>query len=102
MENLTKKKEVCVSLQSLYETGKELSDTTTYIQKDTDGELEWFDLHSKLGGVLCMDGEECEIVSIDNDFVTLLNREGDENTEFIFSKDEFEIATFTKLADVSQ
>lgn len=100
MENLTKTKEVCVSLKSLYETGKELSDTAIFIQKDTDGELEWFDLHSRFGGILCMDGEVCEIVSIDNGLVTLLNKDGEEENEFTLNIEEFEMATYKKLSDV--
>lgn len=32
-----------------------------YIQKETDGDKEWFDLKTN-NGTLCMDGETCELI----------------------------------------
>lgn len=61
-----------------------------YIQKETDGDKEWFDLKTN-SGTPCMDGEICELIEETNDYVIL--QEEDERIPFKLSKREFEIAS---------
>lgn len=60
-----------------------------YIQKETDGCSEWFDLKSD-EGTPCMDGETCELVEETEEYVVL--REVDEKILFKLSQREFKIA----------
>lgn len=60
-----------------------------YIQKETDGDKEWFDLKTD-NGTPCMDGEICELVETTKDYVVL--QEETEQIPFKLSIEEFEIA----------
>lgn len=60
-----------------------------YIQKETDGDKEWFDLKTD-DGTPCMDGETCELIEESEDYVIL--QEEDERIPFKLSRREFEIA----------
>ena len=60
-----------------------------YIQKETDGDNEWYDLKND-NGTPCMDGETCELVEITKDYVIL--QEETEQIPFKLSREEFEIA----------
>lgn len=60
-----------------------------YIQKETDGDKEWFDLKTD-NGTPCMDGETCELIEETENYVVL--QEEDEQIPFKLSKKEFEIA----------
>lgn len=60
-----------------------------YIQKETDGDKEWFDLKTD-NGTPCMDGETCELLKETEDYVVL--QEKDEQIPFKLSRKEFEIA----------
>ena len=85
---------VTVKVSELYKVGKALTSSELYIGHETDNGEEWFDLISESKGVVCMDGEECEVVKIDNDGKVLLrNNEGETETEFVLSEREFYVAT---------
>lgn len=60
-----------------------------YIQKETDGDKEWFDLKTD-NGTPCMNGETCELLKETENYVVL--QEKDEQIPFKLSKQEFEIA----------
>ena len=60
-----------------------------YIQKETDGDKEWFDLKTD-NGTPCMDGETCELIEETENYVVL--QEEDEQIPFKLSRKEFEIA----------
>lgn len=60
-----------------------------YIEKEIDGDTEYFDLKTD-NGTPCMDGEVCELLEETDDYVVL--QELDEQIPFKLSKKEFEIA----------
>jgi hypothetical protein len=92
-----KNKKVTVCLEVLfnrltgYDTEEDYVPTEYgYIQKEVDGEDEWFDLKTDKG-TPCMDGETCEILQETEDYVLL--QEEREQIPFKLSRKEFEIAT---------
>lgn len=60
-----------------------------YIQKETDGDQEWFDLKTDKG-TPCMDGETCNLLKETKEYVVL--QEETERIPFKLSRREFEIA----------
>lgn len=60
-----------------------------YIQKETDGDKEWYDLKTD-NGTPCMDGEICELLEETDNYVVL--QEEDEQIPFKLSRKEFEVA----------
>lgn len=60
-----------------------------YIQKETEGDKEWFDLKTD-NGTPCMDGKVCELIDESADYVVL--KEENEQIPFKLSRSEFEIA----------
>lgn len=60
-----------------------------YIQKEIDGDKEWFDLKND-EGTPCMNGEVCEIIEEADQYIVL--KEIDEQIPFKLSKREFNIA----------
>lgn len=88
-------KTVCISIKLLYnEFGENL--TFCKIKFTPKGEenehCEYYDLQDNNGNILCMDGEECEILDSSNN-VVLKNLNGEISTEFILSNKEYLIAT---------
>lgn len=84
------KNTVCLSVKALhYKYGENLTHCT--ISTEDDG---YFDLQTLGVGTVCMDGEECEVVKNDGFDVTLVNREGESDYEFLLTKEEFEVASF--------
>lgn len=87
---------VCISISELYaQKGQTLSQTfIDYSVEDKDNQ-DFYDLLTDSSGIiLCMDGEECEIVSKTAVDVRLRNIYS--NLPFTLSKEEYEIATFTR------
>lgn len=64
-------------------------DCKGYIQKETDGNNEWYDLKTETG-TPCMDGEICEVLEETSDYVVL--QEETERIPFRLSRREFDIA----------
>ena len=60
-----------------------------YIEKEIDGDTEYFDLKTD-NGTPCMDGEVCELLEETDDYVVL--QEETEQIPFKLSRREFEIA----------
>lgn len=86
-------KTACISLKTLYEHfGEDLACGT--IEYTNDNGSEYWDLRNGDSIILCMDGESCEVVFHNDRRVELINRDGEIDTKFILSKEEFEIATF--------
>lgn len=83
-----------ISIKMLYEG---IGDLLSYgyieheFQKETN--THYYDLYDDKGHVVCMDGEECEIY-FDGNLYKLINKNGEVETEFYLTKEEFEIATF--------
>lgn len=92
-------KTVCISLETLYnEIGENLTHAViekTY-QEETD--TTYYDLRNNSRDlVACMDGEEVQIISENENVVEFLNTNGEIDMIFKLSKEEFNIATFEKM-----
>ena len=81
-------KTVCLSIERLYEKYGESLTHCTISTKDEG----YFDLRTIEAGIVCMDGEECEVLKDDEFGITLINRDGEADCEFKLTKEEFEIA----------
>lgn len=83
---------VSVSLKSLHENFNGKINHGT-IEKSESNEEVYYDLF--VNGVLsCLDGEECEVKERENGVVTLVNREGEIDTQFTLTDEEFSIACY--------
>lgn len=89
-------KKVTISVEALFdrltEHDAEADYVTTkygYIEKETDGDREWFD-YKNGNGTPCMDGECCEIIEETDQYILL--QQIDEQIPFKLSRDEFDIA----------
>lgn len=82
---------VCVSVAQLYE---QYGDSLVYcdIEVEKDGYEQYYDIIDN--GVVCMDGEVCEVISEDEYRVELLNCNGEVYRKFTLTREEFEVATF--------
>jgi len=85
---------VCISVKALFEEyGENLEDVE--IRHTTEDDEEYFDIYDPFFGVLCSDGEECRISSIDGEKV-LLEGYHDANVVSFFwlTVPEFKTAVF--------
>lgn len=90
---------VCIGVSNLYEAHPNGVLTYTDIEyeadRNIDGELEeYYDLRTKDGDLVCMDGESCNVLSKQDGVVTLLNTEGEVDMTFRLTEEEFKIATY--------
>jgi len=82
-------KNICISVKALYDKyGEKLSYCN--ISTEDDG---YYDLQTEFSGTVCMDGENCEVIEENDDVVKLLNKDGEINTTFTLTLEEFYIAT---------
>lgn len=81
-------KEVCLSNQALYEKfGRYLR--WNRIDKTVENGTEYYDIYKSWGNHLGMDGETCTVEEVGQDYVLLLNENGEVDTHIKLSKDEF-------------
>ena len=81
---------LCISVQSLHKHfGKQLS----YCSIATDDEGH-FDLRTPSFGIVCMDGEECEIEKKEKGVVHIVNQNGEQPAHFRLTLNEFTAAFF--------
>lgn len=84
------KKNQCISVNTLYE---KYGDHLTYcaISTENDDEKVWYDLVDKRNrGILCMDGESCEVL-LENENIVVLQNDG---ITFCLTKEEYSVAAF--------
>lgn len=55
--------------------------------------IEYYDLYTN-GQLVCMDGEECEVLETNENFTTLKNINGELETTFKLTIQEFKIAAY--------
>lgn len=79
---------VCLSIKSLYDG---YGENLAYCNISIDDEG-YYDLQTLEIGTVCMDGEECEILSDNKGIVILVNNNGECNCQFKLTKEEFETA----------
>lgn len=86
---------VTVSCKELYEKCKEPHSIEIEVQQNESGEDAYWDLYNVGNELACMDGETCEVVSVDKDgFVTLKNDDGESEKLFTLSPEEANIGLF--------
>ena len=85
-------KTACISVQALYNKyGENLPSGNTV---DVDSWEGYYDLRDACGNLVCMDGEECEVVyELASRMYKFANREGEFDTTFYLTPDEFKVAT---------
>lgn len=90
-------KEVCISLESLYnELGGDLTYGTIKKSYQEETDTEYYDFYNNKHELACMDGEVVNIEVKERDYYVLLNTNGEVDTDFILSKEEFGIAHFNE------
>lgn len=92
--------EKCISLKMLYDKfnidgfcelncGYEIEHSS---EEETN--TDYYDLIDNYGHIVCMDGENCQVIyEEDKDRYKLINRDGEVDTEFYMTKEELLIAT---------
>lgn len=96
-----KGKTVGLSIKTLYEKyGNALLGGGDYrVKVIADGGDDYYDLCLADGGIICCDGEEVEVVDVDAEFVHFINHDGEDNTEFRLTREEFGVAHYTDTND---
>lgn len=84
---------VTVSLKAIYDKfGEQLENGK--IIKSVDGESEYYDLQIN-DVIACMDGESCKVVGSGDFGYELLNTNGEVDTKFILTKEEYSVGVFS-------
>lgn len=96
---MNENKNVCLSIKALYEAHNDGVLTYTDVLYETDryidGEVtEYYDLRSKDGDLVCMDGEEVTITDETEATITFLNENGEQPATFTLTREEYETALF--------
>lgn len=83
---------VCISVQALYDKyGENLPSGNTIDVVSWEG---YYDLRDEHGNLVCMDGEECEVVyELSSRMYKFVNRNGEYDATFYLTKEEVDIAT---------
>jgi len=79
-----------ISLQSLLDEQVGQLHYGTFIDVDNDNCIRLIGNY----GVVCMDGETCVITSITDNYVELMNEDGEEDELFLLTHEELGIASF--------
>jgi hypothetical protein len=83
-------KTVCIlGLYDKYGENLEYTNIELYKESNT----EYYDLYDKYGNLMCMDGETCKVIEEDDRY-KLINTDGEYDTEFYLTKEEFKVATY--------
>lgn len=90
---------VCISIYALFNKYGNNLPSGNYIHvthdKDMCGYNMWYyDLYDKHGNLVCMDGEECQVWYASSRYYKLVNKEGDIDTEFFLTMEEYNLAAF--------
>lgn len=96
-----KGKTVGLSIKTLYaKYGNALLGGGDYrVKVIADGGDDYYDLCHVDGGIICCDGEEVEVVNVDAEFVHFIDRDGEDDTEFRLTREEFGVAHYTDTDD---
>lgn len=84
---------VTVDIKSLYDHDIVPDCGWINTENNDNGEIGYYDLWTN-DGLVCMDGETCEIVDIKSDGIVLKNTDGEEEREFSLTFEEAEICCF--------
>jgi len=96
--------QTCISLKALWQSKdniEELSDESAMAELDHGGFLElgddngpFYQIRGHSGNLLCLDGEEIDIVQVGRDNYRCINRLGEVDTRFHISQNEYDHAIF--------
>jgi hypothetical protein len=84
-------KTVCISIEGLYDAFGE-SLMFGKIRKTRQDNVVYFDYFDLKYTLVCMDGEEVEVIRDCGDILFLSNKNGEKNCTFALTKKEFDIA----------
>lgn len=92
--------EVCLSIETLYGSKKELAFCKTVHGRSRckGGILDCYDLYNSDGELACMDGENCRIDTLGESLIVFRNDNGDETIYFELMTEEAEIACFRDIS----
>lgn len=82
----------CISIEALYNKFGSALEFCNIKTIQTNDKSKYFDLFTNVG-LVCMDGESCNIISNDGDVVVLSNEEGEIDYNFMLTIEEFNVAT---------
>lgn len=82
-------RKTCISVEAL---NNKLGEDLSFCKIKAEGN--YYDLLTVESGIVCMDGEECEILSSNDEVVELSNSNGEQTTTFKLTKEEYKVATF--------
>ena len=85
---------VTVSVKELYESNVITENVYIDTKNDENGNIGYWDLYTDKDGLVCMDGETCEIISVNEDSITLKNEDGEKDMEFVLTFTEADICCF--------
>ena len=89
---------VTVSVKTLYENNFNVECGWINTENDEHGNIGYWDLYTT-NGLVCMDGETCEIIDVKEDCIVLKNTDGEVDTEFTLTFDEANICCFECVDD---
>ncbi len=81
---------VIVSVKTLYENNFGAEYGWIDVEDDEQGNRAYWDLYTA-NGLVCMDGETCEIIDVKEDCIVLKNTDGEVDAEFTLTFDEADI-----------
>lgn len=85
---------VTVSCKELYEKCRDSHSFEIQTEKNESGEDAYWDLYNADNELACMDGETCEIVGIQDGYITLRNNDGESEKLFTLSAEEANVGLF--------
>lgn len=89
------KNTTCISIETLFNKYGSNLPSDNYIDVTIDEDTRYFDLRDKHGNLVCMDGEECQAWYDGSQMYKLVNKEGEIDTEFFLTMEEYNLASFT-------
>lgn len=92
---------VTVSVKELYESNIVTEEVYIDTENNDNGEIGYWDLYNDKYGLVCMDGETCEIISIDENSITLKNEDGENATKFVLTFEEADICCIKEIEEFS-
>ena len=85
--------EVTVSVKALYDSGLIIECGWIDTEDNENGEIGYYDLYTT-DGLVCMDGETCKIIDVNEDCIVLKNTDGEKDMTFALTYEEANICCF--------
>lgn len=85
---------VCVSIKELYDREEVLSFGNIVPDFDEFGDKQYYDLYNEEGILACCDGEACIIKEVTENYLVLMNSEGESSVLFKLTTEEADKSIF--------